>query len=704
MRRRDTLLRRLIRATCAGTIAGAVGLALVPSGAEAQDAGDTYRLVPEPAEVVVEVGGMVPLEVRTYDMEGNPVELELVFSAPRTGLHVREGEVRGRQVGHYAIHVAIMTPDAPRRVPASIYVEDPPPGMPRGPQPVLEIPVRVIWPEVQEVEIVDAPGQVFVGAPTRLRATARHADGSERVGAEVRWSASGDAEAHINRHGVLEAHTPGALTLTAEVEGARTTSVVEVLPFPGERVVVEAPLEEARTGDVLHFRSRVLGRGEVEVSGVPVSWSYNFIPHDSVFARGASASVEDGAFVAEVPGTYTVNAVAGPLVGRATVEIHPRGVLHRAHEVGRGPVIHTNTHDFWVFEGVDGRDYAITGTSGGTAYIWDVTDPSSIVATDSIQLDARQVNDVKVSPDSRYAVLSREGASNRINGVVILDLENPRNPTIASEFTDQLTGGVHNVWPMDDYLYALSGGQRYVIIDMEDIYNPRVVGSYNHPNSSIHDVIVHDGIAYSSEWENGIVVVDVGNGRWGGTPEEPVFVTQVIFPEMLTHTIWPYHQESTGKFYLFASDELWPRVGAPLEGFADLSPFNPQTGEGGRPAHTGGYVHIIDFTDVDNPQKVARYQMDEYGTHNPWVEDDILYQGYYEGGLRIVDVSGELRGDLRAQGREMVVFKPYDPQGYIANAPMVWGAQPHKGYIFFSDANSGLWSIRIEPREGRPIF
>ncbi len=674
------------------------------ASASAQDVEELYRLVPEPAEVVVEVGETTPLEVRSYDMDGNPVELDLSFSAPRTGLHVRDGQVLGRQVGEYRIHVAIITPDAPRRVPAAIYVENPPPGMPRGPQPVLEVPVRVVWPAVSQVEVDVADTRIYEGTRTRLRAEAFHGDGTRRQSPDVRWASSDESVAQVDRHGNLEARSVGSVTVTAEVDGTRGSASLEVAPFPARGIELEAPVDEARTGDVLHFQARVQGEDGSEIDDLPLEWGYIFTPHDSVHARGAAATIRDGTFVAEVPGIYTIHAVAGALAARATVEVHPRQVLHRAHEVGRGRVTHTMSHDFWIFEGVDGRDYAITGTSGGTAYIWDVTDPSAIEKTDSIQVDARQVNDVKVSPDSRYAVLTREGASDRVNGAVILDLENPRNPTIATEFTDRLTGGVHNAWPMNDYLYALSAGQGWVIIDMADIYNPRVVGSYNHPNSSVHDVLVHDGIAYSSEWENGIVVVDVGNGRWGGSPENPVLVTEVYFPEMLTHTLWPYEQESTGKFYLFATDELWPRVGSPLEGYADLMPFDPETGEGGRPAHTGGYVHIIDFTDPENPEKVARYQMEEYGTHNPWVEDDILYQGYYEGGLRVVDVSGELKGDLRAQGREMVVFKPYDPQGYIANAPMVWGAQPHKGHIFFSDANSGLWSIRIEPREGRPVF
>jgi hypothetical protein len=696
----------VLRSMRALSIASVAVLPMIPVGLAAQDAPDPVRLVPTPSQVVVAVGERVPLEVRAFDLEGNPVEPQLRFSAPRTGLHVRDGQVLGREVGEYRIHVSIVDRDGtgPRSVPASIYVEDPPPGMPRGPQPVLEIPVRVVWPAIGRVDVEGPSHGLHEGTRVRFRATGFHGDGTSRTDGVVEWSSSDPGVAEVDRHGFVTAHTPGSFTLTARMEGVETALPLEVRPFPATRLSLEGGADAARTGDVLRYTLRAEDAAGAPVPGVPAEWSYTFHPHDTVMARGAAAEVRDGIFVAEVPGIYTVLAHAGPLVARATVEVHPRQVLHRVHPVGRGEVTHTMTHDFWVFEGQDGRDYAITGTTGGTAYIWDVTDPAAIVKTDSIQVDARQVNDVKVSPDARYAVLTREGASTRVNGVIILDLENPRHPRIASEFTEELRGGVHNAWPENDFLYALSGGERFVIIDMADLDRPRVVGSYNHPGSSIHDVIVHEGLAYSSEWEHGIVVVDVGHGGWGGSPSNPALVTTARFPEMLTHTIWPYRQESTGRFYLFASDELWPRVGAPLEGYADLQPFDPVTGEGGRPAHTGGYVHIIDFTDPENPEKVARYQMDEYGTHNPWVEDDILYQGYYEGGLRVVDVSGELRGDLRAQGREMVAFKPFDPQGYIANAPMVWGAMPFKGHVFFSDANSGLWAVRIEPRGGRPVF
>ncbi len=94
--------------------------------------------------------------------------------------------------------------------------------------------------------------------------------------------------------------------------------------------------------------------------------------------------------------------------------------------------------------------------------------------TDSVKVDARTINDVTVSPDARYGVLSREGASNRVNGVVILDLANPAHPKIASTFDEELTGGVHNMFATNDYLFAVSGGAKYVIIDVKDIYQAEV--------------------------------------------------------------------------------------------------------------------------------------------------------------------------------------------------------------------------------------
>ena len=370
--------------------------------------------------------------------------------------------------------------------------------------------------------------------------------------------------------------------------------------------------------------------------------------------------------------------------------------------MGRGTVSDQRSSDLWMFEGMNGRDYGLTGTWGsdGWAFFWDVTDVGNIMKIDSIQVDARTVNDVKVAPNGRYAALSREGTSTRKDGPVLIDMSDPANPVIASYIDDEhITGGVHNMFALDNYLFALSNGDKYVIFDVTDLANPKFVSEYNHPDSRIHDVWVHNGFAYSSEWGTGVVVVDVGNGQYGGSIENPVFVNAVPYPVGRTHAAFPYYSETADKFYLFLGDE---NMGRGDQAWRGTGLNRVPTGPTGSPVAFSGYIHIIDFTDPMDPKDVARYEVSEFGTHNSWVEDDVLYQAYYDGGVRMVDVSGELMGNLYNQGREIAVFKPFTVEGFTPNTSVVWGAQPFKGNVFFTDLTSGLWSVKLKPTR-RPI-
>jgi hypothetical protein len=665
-----------------------------PDGVAAQEVVPEHgfqveRLVSEPAELTTRVGESVPFRVRAFDAAGNELFPELQVRGQRGGVWIDGNQVVGVGVGSHQVVVAVLLPPGTEGEPAT-----------------LTIPVEVTWPAIETVEVVESDGRLYEGAHARFKVRAVHGDGSERGYPVVRWSTSDPEIATADRFGRVAAHAAGRVTVTAEVEGVEGFAAVDVEPFPGERMEVSAAMQDVRTGDVVHLEATVLDGQGREVRDAPVTWTYEYVPHDSIGAPKAPGQVADGRFVADVPGRYTIFARSGPLEGWATVEVQGRDVVQRIMEVGQGSIRHRRTSDFWVYEGVDGRDYAVSGTwgTGGFAYFWDVTDPENIILTDSVQVDARTVNDVKVSPDGRYAVLTREGASDRRNGVVIMDLSNPAHPTVASEYTEGLTGGVHNTFPTNDYLFALSAGEKYVILDVTDIYAPRYVSEYRHPNGAVHDLWVKDGIAYSAQWDAGVVVVDVGHGGWGGSIENPVFINNYELPSGRTHEVIPYYQESTGRILVFAGDEIIGRQGYALEGGTDRFPYDPEVPGSGRPRSTAGYIHIVDFTDMENPKKIARYHVPDYGTHNSWVEDDVLYQAYYEGGLRVVDISGDdLMGNLYTQGREIAVFKPYDPIGFQSNAPMVWSPQLHKGHIFLSDANSGLWSLKLEPRAA-PVF
>jgi hypothetical protein len=567
--------------------------------------------------------------------------------------------------------------------------------------PTLRVPVTVTWPRVATIELVPTTDHApYVGTTVRFGAEAFLSDGTRHLAPAYSWTTSDPSVATVDARGNLTAHSAGEVTLHADFDDARGSTPLSVRTLDARSLSIEGGVDQARQGDVVTFEA-VLDGASGNVTDAAVEWTVSFQPDDTIKAPGAAGIVRDGKFVGEVPGLYTVIATAGDLMARATVDVTPRDAVQEVRLLGQGSVSEVHTSDLWIYEGNDGRDYGVTGTWGanGWAYFWDVTDPTNVFKTDSVHVDARTVNDVKVSPDGRYAAISREGASNRRNGAVILDLADPAHPVLASTFdTNGVTGGVHNMFATEDYLFALAGGDKYVIIDVTDLANPTYVSEYNHPDSRVHDVWVYDGVAYSSEWGTGVVVVDVGNGRWGGTIENPVFVTNVPYPVGATHAAYPYFQEDTGKFYLFLGDEIMNREGAAWGG-ANLGRIPER---GGTPSVTRGYIHVIDFTDPENPVDVARYEVPEFGTHNLWVEDDVMYVAYYEGGVRTVDVSGELMGNLATQGREIAVYKAFDPDGHTANAPMAWGPQPHKGNLFFSDFNSGLWSVKLMPK-GRPI-
>ena len=542
--------------------------------------------------------------------------------------------------------------------------------------------VRIVVPRL-EADRIEArvAGPVYAGATAALDVAAWTEMGGAVEDVEFEFASADPAIATVDNAGRVLGHGPGRTVLTVSAGAAATEVEVTVRPNPAEdyELVASGDVSALSTGDVAAFR--LLGRdaGGAEVALAPL-WS--------VTPSGASVEPVDGRglFVAEEPGTYHVTAIAGPAIARTvSVRVGPRRHTARLELVGSGI---TSTHragDTWVFEGVDGRDYAYLGTFyHDWMKVWDVTDPAQPVLTDSIQLDARRINDVKIHPDNRLGIVTREGASSRRNGIVLLDLSNPAHPEILSEYTDTVTGGVHNVWILgdEDLVYACHNGtSEIVIIDISDPSNPREINRWVHdePVRSLHDVIVQDGYAYASFWNEGIYILDAGAGTHGGTARDPKLVSRWVSGQGNTHVAWRHGR------YLFVAAEIYP------------SDWDPNALG---PIEARGFVEVLDMTDMDDPVKVAHYTVPEAGAHNLWSDDrDRLYVGYYQAGLRVLDISGELRGDLYRQGREIGAIKTSSPNAAVPNWSMTWGAQLFKGRIFTSDLHSGLWIARLVEEE-----
>jgi hypothetical protein len=352
--------------------------------------------------------------------------------------------------------------------------------------------------------------------------------------------------------------------------------------------------------------------------------------------------------------------------------------------------------------------YLGSGGGGDVLYAIDIANPAAPVVTDSIIANTRRVNDVMTTPDGKFLVFTREGAADRKNGVVFASLEDPRHPKVVAEFTEGVTGGVHSSFIYKDPRYGQhvfltnDGTGALHVLNIDDPTKPREVAQWKTENRpdvgrTLHDIDVQDGLLYGSWWNDGLVILDVGNGIKGGTPSNPVMVAQYKYdlnamyrtveadggPGFIrgTHTAWRH------KNYVFIADEVFPSSGV----------------RGARDAAAGrayGRLQVIDVSDLANPRAVAWYEPEHGGVHNVWVAGDSLYMGAYNAGFRVFDVSGELRGDLRAQGREIAHLNTADMEGRARNTAMTWGVVVRDGLAYVNDMNNGLWIVRIEPKSG----
>ena len=538
---------------------------------------------------------------------------------------------------------------------------------------------------VSSVVIAALAAPLVPGAAARLEAATFTKDGIPRDGVEVAWTSESPSVATVDAAGVVKAVAPGRATIRATSEKGSATSVITVTANTVPTLAIEPRLANARTGDVVRFSAK--GGGRVLPS---VQWSVD----------GSGATIDpDGGFVAERPGTFLVTATYGTRMATSSVVVAPRNVQRALELVGRTPAEDFQTLEQWTF-----GDYLYaTSALSGKLWVYDITSPSAPLKVDALSFDARILNDVSVSADGKIGVLSREGASNRKNGIVFLDTTDPAHPKVLSEYTETVSGGVHSAFIDGHYVYLTddaTGSMR--VIDFENPKAPKEVGRFElaKPEAKVfgkpeagqmtggrylHDVQVKDGLLYAGYWRDGLVILDVGNGIKGGSPASPKFVSQIRFnyhemygPGWLAgaHAVFRY------KNYVFVGDEVFP---AQFNLAArDVIPVK-------------GIVHIVDVSDIEHPKKVGVYEVPEGGAHNMWVEDDVMYMGYYSAGARVVDVSGELRGDLYRQGREIAKLWTGDAKGFRPNAPFTWGAQPHKGLIYFNDINSGVWITRLAP-------
>jgi hypothetical protein len=340
---------------------------------------------------------------------------------------------------------------------------------------------------------------------------------------------------------------------------------------------------------------------------------------------------------------------------------------------------------------------------GNTIKIWNVTGNVPALADSIVLPGVGTVSDIQISDDGTLVVASLEAGGGTNNGLAIFGRANPLKPTLISRFSNvTTTAGVHTVklGRINGRLYAflaVNSAQLAIV----DITNPAApVEVHSQPlGTTIHDTFVRDGILFAALWRTGLRVYDVGGAGRGGTPSAPValgtIVTKIckacIEGNANVHNVWWFHDPTTGaKRYAFVGEE----------------------GAGGVSGQqSSGAIHVVDVSDFANMQEVAVYEPDPQtsanqlnaGAHN-FVLDEasgILYSAYYNGGVRALDVRGDLssctaaqktadgRCDLLLMGREVGIGVSSGPPKYV------WGVAMVGNRLYASDMWNGIFKLDI---------
>ncbi|HYD53009.1 MAG TPA: hypothetical protein VEA99_10290 [Gemmatimonadaceae bacterium] len=333
---------------------------------------------------------------------------------------------------------------------------------------------------------------------------------------------------------------------------------------------------------------------------------------------------------------------------------------------------------------------------GNAIFVWDVAgDAPQLVDSVIVASGATTLGDVAVSDDGRWLVVAAEPGP---LSLLVYDLANPRKPVEVGRWVGNAGGHTAEIGTVNGRLHAfvslnrtLSTAARLAIVDLGTPAQPREVHSRPLPTTIIHDSFYRDGLLFLNLWDEGLTILDVGGGGRGGTLAAPVDLGRVATVGGNAHNAWWFHDpQGSQKRYVFVGEEQ----------------------AGGVPVGSAGDIHVVDVTNLAQPREVAFYTVPSAGTHNFSVDEarGVLYAAYYNGGVRAIDVRGDLgtctaaqksldgRCDLGRMGRELgsVLQGTSGLQGF--EPPYIWGVHYQANFVYASDMVNGLWKLRAVQR------
>ena len=276
------------------------------------------------------------------------------------------------------------------------------------------------------------------------------------------------------------------------------------------------------------------------------------------------------------------------------------------------------------------------------------------------------------------------------NGTFIVELTNPTAPKTVSFVEVEQGSHNHSIHPNGNYLYnsnsdLITSFQPAIeVFDISNFAVPRKVTELALPTrpglgTESHDItFAADGQrAYSAALSQGVVIDTT-------RPAAPRMISSWLDPAI---NVWHQADPVTigGRRYVFVEDEFAGAAGGPV-------------------CPSGGF-HIYEVTgEMETaPQKVGYWNIDDVGpTHDPagtctahvfdiHEQQQILTVAYYNGGVRVVDLSGLATGEGL---RQIGVYQTENADSWSAKTPRI--ERNGSFWLYGNDMARGLDIYRFD--------
>ena len=304
----------------------------------------------------------------------------------------------------------------------------------------------------------------------------------------------------------------------------------------------------------------------------------------------------------------------------------------------------------WGYTDLNGREYAMIGFYGGTAF-YDITDAPTITNVGMIPGPGSFYNYRNIKTYSHYAYMVSEGG----DGLQIVDLQYlPDSVHFVKSYYYTGFTKAHTLSQNGHYLY-LNGGNNnpaggVTILDITDPENPVKRGTWS--TRYVHDCYVRNDTIYAACINSGYLsILNATN------PDNITLISEFTYPQPVTHNAW------------LSADGNYLAI----------------TNEGG-----SNHTFLWDVTNKTNAIQLSEIIPYENSmVHNAIIKGDSLYMAHYRGGIIVCDISN------KSAPVEVGHYDTYPGSGTAYQG--AWMVYPFfsSGKIIGSDIATGLYVLKM---------